>query len=101
VQQILALTHNAVIVRHWFEIGLVVAVLDKVGIQQRGGVLPDRAAQWVADVIGRGSRITSARRLHPGGWHVNHAVAVADRHGRTHVVRSRFGRVRCSCSGGS
>ncbi len=30
-------------------------------------VLPDRAAQWVADVIGRGSRITSARRLHPGG----------------------------------
>jgi aminoglycoside phosphotransferase (APT) family kinase protein len=56
-------------------------------------VLPDRAAQWVADVIGRGSRITSARRLHPGGWHVNHAVAVADRHGRTHrLVLRRWAR---------
>lgn len=56
-------------------------------------VLPDQAAQWVADVIGPGSRVTSARRLHPGGWHVNHAVAVADRQGRTHrLVLRRWAR---------
>jgi len=56
-------------------------------------VLRDRAARWVADVIGPGSRITSARRLHPGGWHVNHAVAVADRHGHTHrLVLRRWAR---------
>ena len=56
-------------------------------------VLPDRAAQWAADVIGRGSRITSVRRLRPGGWHVNHAVAITDRHGHTHrLVLRRWAR---------
>jgi aminoglycoside phosphotransferase (APT) family kinase protein len=41
-------------------------------------VLSDQAERWVRDVVGPGSRIVAARRLRPGGWHVNHAVDVAD-----------------------
>jgi len=56
-------------------------------------VLPDRAAQWVADAIGSESRITSVRRLHLGGWHVNHAVTVIDRRGHMHrLVLRRWAR---------
>lgn len=52
-------------------------------------MFPDQAARWVCEVVGPGSRIVAARRLRPGGWHVNHAVDVADPSGRVRrlVVR--------------
>ena len=31
---------------------------------------------WVTDTLGPGSRLLAARRLRPGGWHVNHAVDI-------------------------
>lgn len=40
-------------------------------------MLPDRAVRWVTDALGPGSRLLAARRLRPGGWHVNHALDVA------------------------
>src|SRR5215469_2408099 len=53
------------------------------------GVLPDQAARWVYEVVGPGSRMVAAQQLRLGGWHVNHAVDVADPSGRIHrlVVR--------------
>jgi aminoglycoside phosphotransferase (APT) family kinase protein len=52
-------------------------------------VLPDQAVRWVTDAVGPGSRLLAARRLRPGGWHVNHAVDVAcgDGHVRRLVLR--------------
>jgi aminoglycoside phosphotransferase (APT) family kinase protein len=56
-------------------------------------VLPDRAVRWVSDALGPGGRIVAARRLRPGGWHVNHAVDVADRDGRVRrLVLRRWAR---------
>ncbi len=56
-------------------------------------MLPDQAVRWVTDVVGRGSRVTSARRLRLGGWHVNHALDVVDPDGRTHrLVLRRWAR---------
>ena len=56
-------------------------------------MVPDRAARWVTEVVGPGSRILAARRLRPSGWHVNHAVDVADSHGRVHhLVLRRWAR---------
>lgn len=56
-------------------------------------VLPDQAARWVTDVLGRGSRVVWARRLRLGGWHVNHALDVVDADGRTHrLVLRRWAR---------
>lgn len=58
-----------------------------------GGVLVARAARWVTDVIGPGSRIVSARRLRLGGWHVNHALDVVDGQDRTRrLVLRRWAR---------
>jgi aminoglycoside phosphotransferase (APT) family kinase protein len=56
-------------------------------------VIPERAAQWAAEAVGRGARIVSARRLRLGGWHVNHALDVADRDERLHrLVLRRWAR---------
>jgi aminoglycoside phosphotransferase (APT) family kinase protein len=56
-------------------------------------VLPDQAARWVADVVGSGSRVVSARRLRRGSWHVNHAVDVVDTDGRIRrLVLRRWAR---------
>ncbi len=56
-------------------------------------VLPEQAAPWVTEAVGRGSRVVSARRLPLGGWHVNHAVVVVDARGRTHrLVLRRWAR---------
>jgi aminoglycoside phosphotransferase (APT) family kinase protein len=56
-------------------------------------VLPDRAARWVAEVIGPGSRVVSVRRLRPGSWHVNHALNVADGSGGKHrLILRRWAR---------
>jgi aminoglycoside phosphotransferase (APT) family kinase protein len=63
------------------------------GGRENRGVLPSQAMRWVAGVIGPGSRVASARRLRPGGWHVNHALDVLDRRGRTHrLVLRRWAR---------
>ncbi len=43
--------------------------------------------------LGAGSKIVAARRLRPGGWHVNHALRVVDGHGRPqHLVLRRWAR---------
>lgn len=56
-------------------------------------MLPDQAARWVIDVLGPGSRVTRARRLRLGGWHVNHALDVVDAAGRTQrLVLRRWAR---------
>jgi aminoglycoside phosphotransferase (APT) family kinase protein len=56
-------------------------------------VLPDRAVRWVTDAAGPGSRLLAARRLRPGGWHVNHAVDVACGDGRVRrLVLRRWAR---------
>ena len=56
-------------------------------------MLPDRAVRWVTDQVGPGSRLLAARRLRPGGWHVNHAVDVACGDGRTRrLVLRRWAR---------
>jgi aminoglycoside phosphotransferase (APT) family kinase protein len=56
-------------------------------------VLPEQTLRWVAGVIGPGSRVASSRRLRLGGWHVNHALDVLDRRGRTHrLVLRRWAR---------
>jgi len=56
-------------------------------------MLPDHIVRWVTRTVGAGSRITSARRLPLGSWHVNHAVNVVDRHDRVHrLVLRRWGR---------
>lgn len=58
-----------------------------------GEVLPDQAARWVCEVVGPGSWIVAAWRLHLGGWHVNHAVDVADLSGCVHrLVIRRWAR---------
>jgi aminoglycoside phosphotransferase (APT) family kinase protein len=54
---------------------------------------PERTLRWVTESIGAGSRIVSLRRLSPGGWLANHALAVVDRHGRRHrLVLRRWAR---------
>jgi aminoglycoside phosphotransferase (APT) family kinase protein len=56
-------------------------------------VLPDQAVRWVTDALGPGSRLLTARRLRPGGWHVNHAVDVACADGRVRrLVLRRWAR---------
>ncbi len=56
-------------------------------------MLSDQACRWVIEVVGAGSRIMSARRLRPGGWHVNHALDVFDARARTHrLVLRRWAR---------
>jgi aminoglycoside phosphotransferase (APT) family kinase protein len=56
-------------------------------------VLPDRAIRWVTAAAGPGSRLVAARRLRPGGWHVNHAVDVAGGDGRIRrLVLRRWAR---------
>jgi aminoglycoside phosphotransferase (APT) family kinase protein len=56
-------------------------------------VLPAPTVRWVAEAIGPGSRVTSARRLRPGGWHVNHAIDVTDGRGCVHrLVLRRWAR---------
>jgi aminoglycoside phosphotransferase (APT) family kinase protein len=52
-------------------------------------VLPERAVGWVTEAMGPGSRLVTARRQGLGGWHVNHAVDVADRQGRVHRLMLR------------
>jgi len=42
---------------------------------------PERALRWVCESLGGGSRVVGLRRLTAGGWHANHALAVADRRG--------------------
>jgi aminoglycoside phosphotransferase (APT) family kinase protein len=62
-------------------------------MRQNGSVLPDAALSWVIAVVGRGSRVTSARRLRPGNWHINHALDVVDSGSRTHcLVLRRWAR---------
>lgn len=64
-----------------------------VDVHHNRGVLPDQAARWVCEVVGPGSRIVTARRLRPGGWHVNHEVDVADPSGCVHhLVIRRWAR---------
>jgi aminoglycoside phosphotransferase (APT) family kinase protein len=64
-----------------------------VGVGKNGVVLPDQAMRWVSGVMGPGSRVVSARRLRPGGWHVNHALGIVDGHGRSHrLVLRRWAR---------
>ena len=54
---------------------------------------PERTLQWVVDSLGAGGRIAGLRRLTTGGWHANHAVAVADARGVTHrLVLRRWAR---------
>ena len=56
-------------------------------------MLPDRAAAWVTEALGPGSRLLAARRLRPGGWHVNHAVDVGSGDGRVRrLVLRRWAR---------
>ena len=56
-------------------------------------MLPDQAVRWVTDALGPGSRLLTARRLRPGGWHVNHAVDVAGGDGRVcRLVLRRWAR---------
>lgn len=56
-------------------------------------MLPDQAVRWVTDALGPGSRLLTARRLRPGGWHVNHAVDVACADGRVRrLVLRRWAR---------
>jgi aminoglycoside phosphotransferase (APT) family kinase protein len=52
-------------------------------------VLPERAAGWVIEAVGPGSRLVRTRRQGLGGWHLNHAVDVADRRGRVHRLMLR------------
>lgn len=52
-------------------------------------MLPERAVTWVTGSVGPGSRLVRARRQGLGGWHVNHAVDVADRQGRVHKLMLR------------
>lgn len=47
----------------------------------------------MTDALGPGSTVVAARRLRPGGWHVNHAVDVACADGRTRrLVLRRWAR---------
>jgi aminoglycoside phosphotransferase (APT) family kinase protein len=47
----------------------------------------------VTDALGPGSHLLAARRLRPGGWHVNHAVDVAGGDGRVRrLVLRRWAR---------
>jgi aminoglycoside phosphotransferase (APT) family kinase protein len=56
-------------------------------------VLPDRAVRWVTEAVGPGSTLAAARRLRPGGWHVNHAVVVVGGDGGTRrLVLRRWAR---------
>lgn len=65
----------------------------RLRVRQNHGVLPDGAACWVQDVAGCGSRITMAKRLRLGSWHVNHALDVVDGRGRIHrLVLRRWAR---------
>jgi aminoglycoside phosphotransferase (APT) family kinase protein len=49
--------------------------------------------RWAAEAVGRGSRVTSVRRLTEGCWHANHALTVVDRGGRPHrLVLRRWAR---------
>ena len=53
---------------------------------------PAHALRWVTEVIGAGSRVVSVRPL-PSSWLANHAITVADRHGRHHrLVLRRWAR---------
>ncbi len=59
-------------------------------LRQRPG---EQTLRWVAESIGVGSRVASLRRLTLGGWHVNHAVTVIDRHANAHrLVLRRWAR---------
>lgn len=62
-------------------------------MRQNHVVLPEQVACWVQDAVGSGSRITRAKRLRLGGWHVNHALDVLDSRGRTHrLILRRWAR---------
>jgi aminoglycoside phosphotransferase (APT) family kinase protein len=66
---------------------------DTGGLRHNGRVLPDAALRWVTAVVGRGSQVTSARRLRPGSWNINHALGVTDSSGRIHrLVLRRWAR---------
>jgi aminoglycoside phosphotransferase (APT) family kinase protein len=53
---------------------------------------PAQALAWVVAVMGAGSRLVSVRPL-PSSWLANHAITVADRHGRHHrLVLRRWAR---------
>lgn len=53
---------------------------------------PAQALRWVSDMIGTGSRVVSVRAL-PSSWLANHAITVADRHGRHYrLVLRRWAR---------
>src|SRR5919109_1313326 len=54
---------------------------------------PEQTLRWAAEAVGRGSRVTSVRRLTEGGWHANHALTVVDGDGRVHrLVLRRWAR---------
>jgi aminoglycoside phosphotransferase (APT) family kinase protein len=54
---------------------------------------PERTLRWAIESIGPESRLTSLRRLTPGGWHANHAVTIVDRSGAAHrLVLRRWAR---------
>jgi len=62
-------------------------------MRQNHVVLPEQVECWVQDAVGPGSRITRAKRLRLGGWHVNHALDVIDSRGRTHrLILRRWAR---------
>jgi len=62
-------------------------------VRQNHVVLPEQVVCWVQDAVGSGSRITRAKRLRLGGWHVNHALDVLDSRGRTHrLILRRWAR---------
>ena len=53
---------------------------------------PSQALAWVVAVMGADSRLVSVRPL-PSSWLANHAITVADRHGRQHrLVLRRWAR---------
>jgi aminoglycoside phosphotransferase (APT) family kinase protein len=53
---------------------------------------PAHALRWVTGQVGAGSRVVSVRPL-PSSWLANHAITVADRHGRHHrLVLRRWAR---------
>ncbi len=56
-------------------------------------MLPEEAVRRGTDVVSRGSRVTLARRLQLGGWHVHHAVDVGETGGHTQrMVLRRWAR---------
>lgn len=55
---------------------------------------PERTLRWAAESISAKSRIVSVRRMSLGGWHVNHALTVIDRHDTAHrLVLRRWARL--------